>query len=193
MDLISRDDLTLAITWLHSHPATDPELGQPYPTRLPYDAYPGQTPDGLIDLTTRDAWNWYRWNPPEYLDYTEHQADCMAKPTWDMIIGALVSVRQEQAIDRLDSVCTARITAGYGEQNEKAELHFRLRATESGASNADKIRQADGNTERDRLRARYQAITAWINTITDPDILRNLDFSDDEYWSATWSPPDPAG
>ena len=189
MDSMHRDDLVLALNWLALHPETDPDTGRPYPTRLPYDTFPGQTPDSIIDLNTRDAWNWYQWNPPEYLDHAESQADCMAKPTWEMLLHAIRQVQRLRAIKRLDAACESRITQGYGANTSQAEWHFRLRAAEAGASEVDKQRLTAGNAERDRLRARYRAITARINTITDLDTLRGLDFSDDDYWSATWSPP----
>ena len=155
--------------------------------RLPGGINPA---DHLPPTIDEQIWLRYGWNPPGNIAL-DGEADIGAgsKPSWATIAAFAINKRRQQFIARLDAECTTRITAGYGEQNEKAELHFRLRATESGASNADKIRQADGNTERDRLRARYQAIKAWINTLTDLDTLADVDFSDPDYWSLDWTPP----
>ena len=157
--------------------------------RFPYGIYPGQIETGGVrELHTKEKWELYQWNPPP--GHTLPDAKASRKPTYNELVGYARIVARNQSITRMRETCEMKICRRYGEQTSKAELQFRIRAAEAGASAADKKRLAAGNAERERLRTRYQAIKTWINSLTDIDTIIALNFSDDEYWATTWTPPD---
>jgi len=188
-DAMSGADLDIALAYMQASNEIDPSSGLPYPTNLPYGVFPGQAETDIVPLHDRHAWTAYRWNPPEFSGHDESQPNCAAKPTWEALVGYAIAARRDQAIARLRTACAARITQGYGERTSAEELQFRLRAAEPDPSPADQTRLTHGNTERDRLRTRYQTIHAWIHTLTDLDQLTNLDFTSPDYWSPDWTPP----
>ena len=149
-------------------------------------------PYGIVPFAARTAiseadWLLYEWNPPK--PYTIPDPAASPKPTWKILNRWAAQHLRNEAIARLRTACAARITQGYGERTSAEELQFRLRAAEPDPSPADQTRLTTGNTERDRLRTRYQTIHAWIHTLTDLDQLTNLDFTTPDYWSADWTPP----
>lgn len=185
-DTLTPYQFELAIGYMIQHPvqvAPDEFL----PSRLPYGYFPGQiTGGGLVSLNTRDAWDKYVWNPPEHdHDHPDSQPDCAPKPTWDTLVEYATAALRAQAVDRLRQACSARITQdAFGEATLDDERNKRLRALEFGADLADQIKTMH------TLRARYKAIKAWLEAVTDIEALAGLDFSAPEFWTPTWTPPD---
>ena len=149
---MNREQFKLAINWLRQQ-YQDP------PFKLPFDAMPGETPDGDEIVFTEDTWNSHRWNPPGAVAYPPDtfDADASPKPTWAMIQAALAPAELAQAKDRaiveLHELCRRKITAAYGAASLDDEVLLRLRDGETAAQ----------NTERDRLRGRFQTQKTAIN------------------------------
>ncbi len=162
-------------------------------TALPYGHIPFARSKQPDDEVTEADWRAWQWNPPQEGLYSQPDNSADAKPTWNMLVVWSTQANRDAAIARLDTECATRITAGYGEQTTHAEWQFRFRASEAGASDADRQRVAAGHAERDRLRARFQEVKTYIDGLTDISKIEQLDFTDPTYWAPTWSPPDPAG
>lgn len=184
-DTITPHQFDLAISYMIQHP--EQILPDEFATsRLPYGYFPGQTTDGrLVALNTREAWDSYVWNPPEYdHEQPDSQPDCLPKPPWDTLVEYATAALREQAVDRLREACSARITKdAFTAATLEDERNKRLRVLEAGTNLAAEIQAME------KLRARYQAIEAWLATLTDMDVLSALDFSDPEFWAPVWTPP----
>ena len=68
--------------------------------RLPHGFFPGACPDGQRAFPAQLDWDFYQWNPPEYLvgvegfeDYGQPDPDASPKPTWDAIRSAYEAAR----------------------------------------------------------------------------------------------------
>ena len=82
---ITNSELQLALLWLKDNR----ELILPYnhiPTSHNLHDFP------YVELGNEEAWDNYRWNPPQYSHYTD-VSDASAKPTWEEIVNAHKHVR----------------------------------------------------------------------------------------------------
>lgn len=160
---MNREQFKLAINWLRQQ-YQDP------PFKLPFDAMPGETPDGDEIVFTEDTWNSHRWNPPGAVAYPPDtfDADAGPKPTWAMLTAAVASAELAQAKDRaitaLHELCRRKITANYGVASVEEETFLRLRDGETTAQ----------NTERDRLRNLFQTQKIAINGATTTAAVESL-------------------
>lgn len=88
--------------------------------------------------------------------------------------GNINDVTQAALLIALKAECKKRITAAYGETSFDEEIALRLRNGQSGAQ----------DTERDRLRAKYQTLKTAIQAL-DQAGRNAYDVSVDSHWSAS--------
>lgn len=140
----------------------------------------------LIPELTETLWNNYQWNPPvhghEDPEGTfELDDEAPPKPTWEKLMLAYKSFKIPAdrlfRVEELRFQCSRRISLAYGENSFEEEVKTRL--------NNDHTAEEDA--ERERLRARYAEIKAWILANDDLD---RVDIYDDTVWEEGWSPPD---
>ena len=173
---MNREQFKLAINWLR-------QQHQDPPFKLPFDAMPGEPPDGDEIVFTEDTWNSHRWNPPGAVAYPPDtfDADASPKPTWAMLVAAVAPAElaqaRERAIADLKALCRRKITAAYGATSLNDEMLLRLRNGETAAQ----------NTERDRLRVLFQMQKTAINAATTTAAVEGLLAA--ARADAFWAPP----
>lgn len=148
---------------------------------LPHDILPGSFPGG-IDLDFDETrWLAYQWNPPEGLAEFYPAADPAAspKPTWTQLVeadaaGRLVELRagKQRAVDKQER---ERICAAYGAASLEEEILYRLRK----AGTPEIVAQ---NAERNRLRARGNALRASVRAAADIAALEAIDPAANANW-----------
>ena len=156
--------------------------------RFPHDLFPGENIGGNVHLGTREHWEGYDYNPPEYFQNRDHpfavadpRAD--AKPTWDQILErhTLLTGKNQRLSFHLEvtSEETRRIRAAYiGDldvpQTAEQEIFYRIRA-----SAADLVEK---DAERDRLHRVATILRKQVETLP-ADQLDTLDPTDDTHWA----------
>lgn len=123
------------------------------------------------------------------------EAEFMALEPWDGpklpfsdLRQALLEDRRRRHLDDYLPIvrqeCQRRIREAYGADDLDDEVHIRLRDDH----------KEEHDTERDRLRARYRAIKAWMTSRFSHDQLDQLesfDYRNEDLWTAdTWTPPE---
>lgn len=187
MITLSQEDFDLALGyWQVQTTAVIGDESFDVITKFPYDYYPGQVTGGTIQpLNTKEAWDRYIWNPPEF--DTEHfdiDETASGKPNWHQIVESAITARRELAVKKLRAVCQDKITRdAFGEDTLDDERNLRMAALENNMDISSKI------LEKNRLTARYREIRDWINQLTDLDQLSELDFDNNTYWGASWNSP----
>ena len=156
--------------------------------QFPHDLFPGENIGGNVHLGTREHWEGYDYNPPEYFQNRDHpfaveDPTADAKPTWDQILErhALLTGKNQRLSFRLEVMSeeTRRIRAVYiGDldvpQTEGQEILYRIRA-----SAADLVEK---DTERDRLH-RVAVSLGKQTQIMPADQLDDFDPTDDALWA----------
>ena len=156
--------------------------------RFPHDLFPGEKPGGTVHLGTREHWEGYDYNPPEYFLDTGHPfalGDPTAdpRPTWDQILERHTLLTGKNARKFLYQTITEeearRITLAYvGDQNvpqtEGQEVFYRIRA--SAADLAEK------DAERDRLHRVANSLRKQVE-ILSTDQLDSIRPTDDALWA----------
>ena len=176
---ISVIDLGKALAYMQTLEIPDPDNNnKPYPTKFPYDILPGHNEFGdSLSLTTREAWEGYHWNPPQYTRYTESQDDVMAKPGWKTVVEYAVMARRERGIKQLRQVCREKITAEAFEQPSlDDEKLLRINALERGDDISEHLDKMAA------IKARYRKLKAVVNSMTNLEALAKLDFKDSRRW-----------
>ena len=147
--------------------------------RLPHGVMPGTRPGGIDSDFTRQAWLDYGWNPIPGLDDRPGTAGfdpkASAKFSWRQIVwadrqGELLELRTRLTAE-LQAEARARITAAYGADDWDDEIQRRLAGRHTAAQ----------DTERDRLRAKYQALKKGFETMPLDDLLA-FDPTADAHW-----------
>ena len=118
-------------------------------------------------------------SPAGYLrhlpEFTEPDNIASPKPDWSVLVAhiapAMLAVLRPRALREIRVECRRRIMAVYGEGFFDDEVALRLR-------NGHTLAQ-DG--ERDRLRARYQAIKQQIE-VADYETMKAFSLTDDALW-----------
>ena len=113
MITLSQEDFDLALGyWQVQTTAVIGDESFDVITKFPYDYYPGQVTGGTIQpLNTKEAWDRYIWNPPEF--DTEHfdiDETASGKPNWHQIVESAITARRELAVKKLRAVCQDKIT-----------------------------------------------------------------------------------
>lgn len=148
---------------------------------VPYNVIPGDRvrPARIPDFT-KTSWDAYQWNPPEFLsgEFPDPDPAASPKPSWSTVLkaarmGELIHLADRVAISLRDEAAR-RITAAYGETDFRGEMELRLRGGHTPAQDA----------ARERLRARYKALTARVRTMS----LTELE-AFDPYADAHWGKP----
>ena len=151
----------------------------------PYRVAPGSRPGGRVDAicTSWARWRTYDWNPPEFLpidpkrlqEFGDTDFEASPKPSWQELRAAYERGAPVIARTRLQrelrAECRGRITGAYGETSTDDEILLRLRVGHAEAQ----------DTERDRLRARYQALVTSLDSMA-LDALDEFDPRDDRHW-----------
>ncbi len=79
----------------------------------PYNRFPGDRPglQSAAKLNTRELWDAYQWNPPQYLteQYPDPDPDASPKPAWDDIVEAHRRQRLAFLIHRIDTEDRPRV------------------------------------------------------------------------------------
>lgn len=147
--------------------------------RLPHGVMPGSRPGGIDPDFTRAEWLDYAWNPIPGMDGLPGTAgfdpQASAKFSWRQLVwadreGELLELRERLARE-VDQEARARITAAYGADDWDDEIQRRLAGRHTAAQ----------DTERDRLRAKYQALKKGFETMP-LDALRTFDPTADAHW-----------
>ena len=134
-----------------------------------------------------DLWNYYVWNP-------YGQDGISAKPAWITVVDAAdkgkIANLKKQLTRYFSRETEQRICQGYGETNRNDENALRIDALKPGALTAVTDKVTAGDTERTRLKTRYQAIKTWITGLDNLTALQNVSLIDAGYWGETWTAPE---
>ena len=150
--------------------------------KLPYGIFPGSFPGGVAPFLTKEDWESYEWNPPQYLkhleSYNSPDGEAWGKPTWeslDVILPyAMANILRIDKLAELDLEATTRITGAYEQDNFNDEVKLRLGNRQT----------TEQDEEKDRLRTLYATLKNRINTSTLEE-LEALDLTDDVIWVDT--------
>ena len=154
--------------------------------RLPHGFVPGACPDGQRAFPAQLDWDFYQWNPPEYLvgvegfeDYGQPDPDASPKPTWDAIRSAYEAARlgplRAELIDRANAQAKRRIAIAYaGVDDRLEELTQRLNGRATAAQNAERL----------RLIAVCHALEERIGVAETVEALEATDVTTDAAWTA---------
>lgn len=161
----------------------------------PFGRTPGASETGhRTDVfTSKEVWDNYQWNPPQYFPSKHPYPDSTAsqKPTWDELVEAYskykLIIEKERVLINLDYQTTMRIAVNYHPKsslNPNREWQVRL----SGEATPEQDR------ERIRLIARHNEIEAIINTANLETLLEIESLlAADEIWTSPNLPDDFAG
>ena len=143
---------------------------------LPYGVFPFTPAWQRATKVTAALWNAVDWNAPSgwpHLTVADKKAS--AKPTLDTIEAEhdRVTYSVIALIRELRMECHRRITKAYGETSWESEVELRLRGAHTNAQ----------DVERDRLRAKYQALIASVKGMTLAE-RKAFDASADANWTA---------
>lgn len=155
--------------------------------RLPHGYYPGSFPGGIQDFPDQVDWDFYLWNPPEYLTgqpgfeaLLAADPDASDKPTWAELeqaheAAAPARLRAE-LIAEVDRQAETRIAIAYvGRPNRIAELTLRV----NGEATAEQ------DAERLRLIGVATALKASLAAALTIEALEAIDVESD----SAWAPP----
>lgn len=184
---MTKDDFNNAISYLCSLsntrtltiPSNSVELGAESQLILPHKSLPGSILGGTVwpDVVTEENWKDYRWNPPQYTNYTTQDQNASPKPTWEMLVSARnayrISELRTKLLSSANNECSRRIVLAYNAKSWTDEIETRLR-------NETTLEQ---DLERDRLLNRCRALKTKINNAQTIDVLESIDIYDDVYWS----------
>ena len=135
-----------------------------YDYELPRDLYDDS--NGRYGVDSELDWNNLTWGS------SDDPASVVAKPTWTVLVAAYVKWLASLMLENLQNECRRRIIVGYGETDFKDEVSLRLRNAHT----------TDQDTERDRLRAKYQVLKAQIEGATTEAALVSIALDADETW-----------
>ena len=153
--------------------------------RLPHGFVPGACPDGQRAFPAQLDWDFYQWNPPEYLvgvegfeDYGQLDPDASPKPTWDAIRSAYEAARlgplRAELIDRANAQAKRRIAIAYaGVDDRLEELTQRLNGRATAAQDAERL----------RLIAVCHALEERIGVAETVEALEATDVTTDAAWA----------
>ena len=141
------------------------------------------TQEGIREeiCTSRDSWGTYLWNPPQFLqsleEFSGRDVNASDKPTFDEIYNAyeadVPKLRRSILQNELKKEVRRRITQTYGADSEDDEIWKRLRGEATTAQ----------DTERDRLRMKYQALVLTVQGMT-PEQLQLFDPTQQTLWDS---------
>ena len=153
---------------------------------IPYECCPG-TEENSHEIWTRDIWNNYQWNPPQFSEYTTPDNKASDKPGWEQLLEqfdvAEVEIARVFILLDLDETATVRISKVYhikADQNPEKEWQVRLSGKDTSKEDAERI----------RLVKRHNEIKQRIENTTDIktlDRIKNI-LDMDELWSAKTFP-----
>lgn len=139
----------------------------------------GTTPLFSEPEVTEALWNAKSWNPPGQR-HTRSESDPLAsaKPAWSTLVARYGSQHLRDAIleasKSLRLVGRDAITLAYGARDRDDELNIRLRGDSTAAQ----------DRERERLRARYNAVAAEIAAVATQ---AELDAIVEQIDTGTWA------
>jgi len=147
---------------------------------LPHGLLPGSYPGGIDADFDEARWMAYQWNPPVGYPGLPEDSAASAKPLWVTLVSAdrlaQLADRREVHLALLRREAEKRIVWAYGESTLTDEFALRLRGGHTPAQ----------DTERDRIRAKYQQLRAWVldpartvEELTDP---ARFDPREDSLW-----------
>ena len=119
--------------------------------RMPHGLFPGSFPGGVLDLSVRERYEEYRWNPGHLSEVREADVNASPKPTWEYLerilpVALLISER-DSVLRRTRVEVGRRIMVDvFGVHSVVDETWARL----SGRNTPDRL------LERDRLLTRYE-------------------------------------
>ena len=146
---------------------------------LPFGLMPGSYPGGIIREFEQWFWDIYEWNPPGAMGaFQPRDENASEKPTWQAILAACEKAklqnRRLELCRHLRSQAGRRISSAYDAENYIEEIFLRLRDDHTDAQ----------DTERERLRAKYRELKAWINhEDRTQSELDAYDVTDDSLWA----------
>ena len=153
--------------------------------RLPFGVFPGSFPGGLRHFATQAEWEFYLWNPPEYLvgqpgfeSFGAADPEASAKPSWPELLDAAASavpaVLRAALIEEVDVQARERIAINYvGAPDRTAALEYR----------ADGLATAAQEAERLRLRGVALALKARLAGTFNLAELEAIDVTSDSVWA----------
>ena len=165
MDKLSAEEFALAIGYMDS---VRIEVGpdEYAPTELPYGLFPGQaTGGGSADLTSKDQWDRYIWNPPEFdAQHPDSQEGVASKPTWEQLVEWATQASAEIALEELrlwtrEQICTKI----YDAHDLIDEIHNHIEGSYSEIQHGG----------RQRICAKYRIVKTAILAAQTPGAVRS--------------------
>ena len=184
-DNMSEEDYYKAVIYLRDKYVETLPCGEDYsetyirPFRLPYGLLPGSFSEDreVYIMNSRQLWEPYEWNPPQFSGFTEHEEGASSKPDWNFLkelskLAARDELREE-LIEKARDECKRRIIRSYGADSWEDEIQIRL------GSNRDKMSRFDA--AREALRFRCRQLKAVINSAKIEE-LREIDVLASTHW-----------